>query len=178
MLSPEPLLQDPFAVLDLSASMDLCSKELDKTYLRLSRETHPDFHGQGSAAEQVAVLSRSAQINDAYHCLQDSWRRAEAFLELAQPGIMQEHKQLCPMFLMEAMENAEEVAHARIDPKYPDLAGLQNKLQTLVAESLQGISDKIASNQLDAAAELLHQSVYHRKALDDLHDNDLQDNQD
>ena len=155
---------DPFAVLGLEPRMDLLDADLEKVYLRLSRETHPDAHPGASAKEQVAILSRSADINDAYKKLRDPWQRARAILELRVPGIMEQTKDLQPTFLMEAMEQAEEVAKAGEDDK----PGLARRLDRAIAESLAQISVDIENDRNEAAAVLLHESRYHRKARADL----------
>ena len=81
---------------------------------------------------------------------------------------MEATKQLGPMFLMEAMENAEQVAHARIDPGFVEREALQAKLDGLVEACRREIEEAIEQGNVRRAAELLHQSRYHRKALRDL----------
>ena len=144
--------------------MDLQEAELEKTYLALSRETHPDTHPGASPAEQVAILSRSADINDAYNVLKDPWRRARAILELREPGIMDQTKQLDPAFLMAAMEEAEAVAHCGESGRTALNAQLETKVQQCLAE----ITEFIGAGKDRDAATLLHQARYHQKANTDL----------
>jgi len=155
---------NPFAVLGLEPRMDLSPEELEQTYLSLSRETHPDAHPGATSEEQVQILSRSADINDAYKVLKDPWRRARAILELRQPGIMDETKQLEPAFLMEAMEQAENVASC----KAGDHPTLLAHLEAQVDQCLAQITTAIHQGHHRTAAVLLHQARYHRKAHHDL----------
>jgi Fe-S protein assembly co-chaperone HscB len=74
--------------------MDLDLDDLDRRYLELSRACHPDHSGASSPAEQVAVLERSARLNDGYRELRDPWRRAARILELQAPGVMDRTKRL------------------------------------------------------------------------------------
>ncbi|MDE3253485.1 MAG: DnaJ domain-containing protein, partial [Bacteroidota bacterium] len=42
-----------------------------KAFYRLSREFHPDFHGQASEEEQAAVLEKASDVNRAYKVFSD-----------------------------------------------------------------------------------------------------------
>ena len=155
---------NPFAVLGLEPRMDLCAEDLEATYLKLSRETHPDAHPGAAAEQQVQILSRSADINDAYKILKDPWRRARALLELHQPGIMDQTKNLEPTFLMEAMDQAEQVARSDVAQR----PTLMARLDAQLLECLQQITDSITTGNHREAAVLLHQARYHQKAKQDL----------
>lgn len=155
---------NPFAVLGLEPRMDLPLNELEQAYLDLSRKTHPDAHPHATPEEQVQILSRSAEINDAYKLLKDPWRRAGAILELRSPGILEDTKTLDPDFLMEAMEQSEAVASCDEDGR----PALLSRLEARVEESLQEITAAIDEGRDREAAVLLHQARYHRKAYQDL----------
>ena len=83
---------DAFAVFGVPRALDLDSTDLERRYLALSRECHPDHHRTGSSDECVAVLQRAAEINDAWQVLRDPWKRARALLEAAQPGVLDANK--------------------------------------------------------------------------------------
>jgi hypothetical protein len=112
----------------------------------------------------VAVLERSARLNDAYRELRDPWRRAARILELQAPGVMDRTKRLQPEFLGEAIELSEEVAQARGEA----VGSLRQRIAAQVAADLAAIVERIEAGDFAAAATVLHQSRYHRKALDDL----------
>ena len=155
---------DPFVVLGVPVTMDLDESDLERRYLELSRDSHPDHHGGASPEEQIAVLERSARLNDAYRQLRDPWRRAAKILELREPGVLDRNKQLCPIFLSEAMELSEEVFEAT--PETRD--GLRAKVEAKIASDLASLHTWIEKGEWSEAATVLHQSRYHRKALDDL----------
>ena len=156
----------PFAVLGLEPRMDLPAADLEEVYLRLSRETHPDAHPGASPDQQVSILTQSAEINDAYRVLRDPWERARAILELREPGIMEQTKQLDPGFLMAAMEEAEAVAGATPTAR----PALQARLKATVDGCLSRLAELIDNDDNQQAATVLHQSRYHKKALSDLVD--------
>jgi molecular chaperone HscB len=63
-----------------SFSIDI--EELERSYLRWSRELHPDFFQLRSADEQQQSLVLSAALNDAYATLKDPLRRADYLVQL------------------------------------------------------------------------------------------------
>ncbi|MCK5941137.1 MAG: Fe-S protein assembly co-chaperone HscB [Planctomycetes bacterium] len=144
--------------------LDLDQDDLERRYLKLSRECHPDHNRSENAVDCVAVLQRSAEINDAWKVLRDPWQRARALLEAEQPGVLDANKKLDPMFLAEALELAEEVAFAASD-RVDELAA---KLQRTIDADYRAVRDAVAAGDLDEAARRVHQSHYHLKALHDL----------
>ncbi|MCA8941366.1 MAG: Fe-S protein assembly co-chaperone HscB [Planctomycetes bacterium] len=155
-------MTDPFAVLGLEPSMDLPRDELEQRYLEASRETHPDR--AAASADETATLRRSAEVNDAYRALRDPWRRAEVIIAKADPSALDRKKDLCPVFLMEAMELAERVA----DAEPSEFSKLRQSIESRRDSYLQRLRSALAENRIDDAAVLLHESRYCRKALRDL----------
>lgn len=155
---------DAFAVFGVPRALDLDTSELERRYLQLSRECHPDHHRSGSADDCVAVLQRSAEINDAWNVLKDPWKRARALLEAEQPGVLDANKKLDPMFLADALELAEEVAFADSDA----IAPLTEKLRAAVDQDFAALKRDVEEQDYAAAARRVHQSHYHQKALTDL----------
>lgn len=155
---------DPFAVLGLPPTVDLQPRDLEARYLTLARECHPDRHRNADPDHQLAMLARAAELNDAYRSLRDPWRRAEALLELRAPGVLQANKQLSPTFLGEALELAEEVAGASGDAA----ASLRTRLDDQVRDDFAAVGAAITAGAFETAAVRVHQSRYHRKALEDL----------
>ena len=155
---------DAFAVFGLPRTLDLDPKELEQRYLKLSRDCHPDLNRSKDSADCVAVLQRSAEINDAWKVLRDPWRRARALLEAEQQGVLEANKKLDPMFLAEALELAEEVAFADGDQKQQ----LTDKLRAALDDDYEALRRDVAAGDYAAAATRVHQAHYHQKALQDL----------
>lgn len=155
---------DPFTVFGVERRLDLDEKALERRYLHLSRECHPDLHRSKGAGDCAAVLARSAEVNDCWRVLKDRWLRAQALIDLAAPQAMLQQRRLDPEFLAKALELAEEVADSapadRPSLKRRLLAELDGEFASLVAAASQG--------DFEAAARRLHESKYLRKALADL----------
>lgn len=155
---------DPFAVFALPRSLDVDERELEKKYLQLSRECHPDHNRAQDTDDCAAVLQRAAEINDAFKVLRDPWQRARALLEAESPGALDRNKKLDPMFLAEALELAEEVAFASGDA----IPSLRKKLKLALKEDFAAVQAALATGDHDGAAKRIHGSHYHSKALKDL----------
>jgi len=151
-------------IFGLPHSLALDERALEKRYLQLSREVHPDHNRADHHDDCVAVLHRAAELNDAWRTLRDRWERARFVLETAQPGVMDTTKVLEPCFLAEAMDEAEAVAEASAKAA-PDL---ERRIQLQVDRCWQRICESHARADFRGAATALHESKYHRKALLDL----------
>jgi len=156
---------NPFEVLGLTPTMDLDVEKLETRYLELSRQTHPDYHRDSSTDEQLVVLGRAADLNDAYRELADPFERARVLIELGDPEVMARTQQLSGAFLMTAMELAEEVAESDSDA---ETGALRERIQEQLAGDLDALREYIAGADWQRAAVALHQSRYYRKALHDL----------
>lgn len=156
--------RDPFTVFSLGRSLDIDETALEARYLKLSRECHPDLHSAGQTGDCIAVLQRSAEINDAWRILRDPWQRARTLLELRSPGALDRNKKLDPAFLAEALELAEEVAFATT----ATAAALRPRLRRAIDEDYAALRAALDAGDVDAAARRFHASHYHRKALADL----------
>ncbi|MBL8726384.1 MAG: Fe-S protein assembly co-chaperone HscB [Planctomycetes bacterium] len=155
---------DPFTVFGLPHTLDLDETALERRYLRLSRECHPDLHRAADTADCMAVLQRAAEINDAWRVLRDPWLRTKALLELLRPGVLQQHQKLDPGFLAEALELAEEVAFA----SGAAVPQLRERLTTALAADFAAVRTAVLQGDLDTAARRCHAANYHKKALADL----------
>lgn len=108
---------DYFQLLNLPRQYDLDLAELRQTYLKLSRDVHPDrFTGKSEEDAQLS-LRVSSQINRAYEVLSDPLRRAEYLLELSGGKSASEDKAVSPEVLSDTLELREEIddAHGRAD---------------------------------------------------------------
>ena len=153
-----------FEILGFEPSMDIETDDLETAYLRLSRECHPDFHLDCSDEERIAVLTKAADVNDAYKALRDPWRCAERIVELEVPGSLESTKKLSPVFLMQAMEVAEQCESAR-----GDAAGeLADRIRANLEDYLERITGAISERDFQSAAVWLNEARYFRKARQNL----------
>jgi molecular chaperone HscB len=155
---------DPFTVFGVERSLDLDERALERRYLQLSRESHPDRLRSQEVGDCPAALARSAEVNDAWRVLRDPWQRARALLEAHSPGVLARNQKLDPAFLAEALELAEEVAFANGSQITP----LRTRLTEALAADFDALRADLARGDVDGAAKRFHAAHYHRKALRDL----------
>lgn len=155
---------DPFTVFGLPRSLDLDERALEQRYLKLSRECHPDLNRTADISDCIAVLQRSAEINDAWKLLRDPWSRAKALLETVAPGALDRNKTLDPTFLGEALELAEEVAECDREAA----PALRERLRATLTADYEAVREALTAGKPDVAASRCHKAHYHKKALQDL----------
>jgi molecular chaperone HscB len=157
---------DPFTVFGVEHRLDLDERALERRYLQLSRDCHPDLHRAQGAADCAAVLARAAEINDSWRVLKDRWERARSLLDLRAPGRLGDERALDPEFLATALDLAEEVAFA----DETTLPSLRARLNSACDEVYSHVLRACAAGDFAMAARKLHESKYVRKALKDLSD--------
>ncbi len=73
---------DYFTFLGLPRKLHVEVQDLDRRLRALSRQFHPDFYCNATAAERVASLERASYLNDAYRTLRDTTGRVEYLLKI------------------------------------------------------------------------------------------------
>src|SRR5688572_29257707 len=78
----ETRTRDFFSFLGLSRKLKIDAADLEQRYRALSRQFHPDYFYNATAAERRASLERSSYLNDAYRTLKNPTSRIEYLLKL------------------------------------------------------------------------------------------------
>src|SRR3954447_22769431 len=94
---------DYFRFMGLPRRLNLDAADIERRFRALSRQFHPDFFYNATAAEGRASLERSSYLNDAYRTLKDPVLRVTYLLELE--GVLkrteQDGSKLVPASLLE-----------------------------------------------------------------------------
>ena len=133
-----------FEVLGLPRRYALDAGDLERNYLLRSRELHPDYHQQGSTAQQRLSLERTAALNDAYATLRDPFRRAEYLLALEGGPSAAEIRDMTPEFLEEMLELRMEIEEVRGERDEVRLQALEQQLSDRRERLLLEISEQFA----------------------------------
>jgi len=107
---------DFFSFLDLPRKLNIDMARLDERYRTLSRQFHPDFFYNATAAERRVSLERSSFLNDAYRALRDPIKRIEYLLKiegLAPKNEQEASRQVPPALLEEVFALNEELDEVR-----------------------------------------------------------------
>lgn len=161
-----------FELFGLPVSFHIDTADLRKRYLKLSRETHPDFHSLSSDLEQAAALDRSTRITNAYNVLRDEEKRMKYIL--LQKGLLEEEArvQLRPEFLMEMMDLNEAMAMAdgedEKDSLRKQIEGIRQELLEIVSPALDAFDQNGDDSQLNEVVDFYHKQRYLVRLLEQL----------
>jgi molecular chaperone HscB len=145
---------DPFAMLGLAPAYEVDLGALERAFFERSKRLHPDRAAGATAAERVAVLSRSRALNDAYHLIKRPVQRAEYLL--ARAGVtIGDNERVDPTFLMEVLELREELANARAAGDSALVERLQRAMQARRNDALDGLPALFAAGDLAAIKDRL-----------------------
>lgn len=104
---------DYFELFGLERSFDIAPADIQRKYLAIARNIHPDAFASADQATQSVVLHLSSAVNKAYETLRDPVRRAEYLLELSGGKSAAEDKRVQPELLAEIMMLREEIEESR-----------------------------------------------------------------
>ena len=102
-------MSDYFELLGLPRRFAVDLAELERRYLELSREVHPD---RAAREEQSGAAGQAMELNQAYRALKRDLPRAEHLLRLEGVTIG-DNQTVAPELLAEMLELREELAEAR-----------------------------------------------------------------
>jgi molecular chaperone HscB len=107
---------DYFSFLGVPRKLNLDAAEVERSYRALSRQFHPDYFYNATAAERRASLERSSYLNDAYRTLRNHVARVAYLLQLE--GLMargpeEASKQVPPDLLEEVFALNEQLDEVR-----------------------------------------------------------------
>jgi molecular chaperone HscB len=107
---------DYFRFFGLPRKLNIDAADLDRRFRSLSRQFHPDYFYNATAAERRASLERSSYLNDGYRTLRQPVARVEYLLQLeglAARGPEEAAKQVPPTLLEEVFTLNEELDEIR-----------------------------------------------------------------
>ncbi len=142
-----------FQLFGIDQRFSLDASQLDATWKRLQRQTHPDqFAAQGAAAQRLA-MQWSVRLNEAYQRLKNPVRRAAYLCELRGAPINAEHNTAMPAdFLMQQMawrEILDEASNAdQIEALLNEVSTAKQDLIAQCAAALDITPDAQTASQL------------------------------
>ncbi len=157
---------DLFGLLGLEPGFDVDAAALEQAYLERSRVVHPDRFVSAPAAERVAALQQSMQLNLAYQTLRKPVSRAEYLLARGGSGIG-DHEKVDVTFLDEVLELREELSLARRAGRLEDVARLEKAMKSRHAGLVAGLAPAFAARDLPRAKELLIELRYVARYLEE-----------
>jgi molecular chaperone HscB len=147
--------RDHFARLGLTPGYDVDASDLQRRYVALQRQLHPDRFATRPAAERALALARASDLNQAYETLKSPLERAEYLLSLK--GDVAGHTVDDPAMLAEAMGLREALDEA-VDAAAID--ALIARAGTDMADVERALSTAFAAGALAEARKLAQRLSY------------------
>jgi molecular chaperone HscB len=178
------MARDHFEVLGLPRAYHVDAADLERRYLALQKETHPDRFAKALPRERMEAVVRNTELNDAYKVLKNDIKRAEYILKLEGMDIGEEKpqsttgatKQLVvdPKLLMEIMELREALAEARSDGDDGKVAELTKDVVARRAAAMKSVDEGFTAYEtgnkkpLDTIARALVSLRYYGRFMDEV----------
>lgn len=160
---------NPFEVLGAQERFDVDLEILEKTHRELSRALHPDRFAQALPTERRAALEKAANVNEAWRIVRDPIRRAEALFKLAGLPVGETNEpKTSPAFLMEMMEQREELAEARATKDLSKVQKLGRAIEARQVTTLDKLSRGLPGPDTAKLLPLLGELRFYRRFLDEV----------
>jgi molecular chaperone HscB len=159
--------QDHFTLFGLERRYAIDADELDRRYLRVQSEIHPDKHAHLGETERRLSMQWATRANEAYQTLKHPVKRARYLLELVGVDPQVEHNTAMPHdFLVEQMEWREAVDEAQSAGDSHELEHLHNRLRREMTGQYAALGESIdGSREYGRAADLVRQLMFQEKLL-------------
>ncbi|MFS9380101.1 co-chaperone HscB [Citrobacter sp. ANG330] len=145
---------DYFTLFGLPIRYQLDTQALSLRFQGLQRQYHPDKFASGTQAEQLAAVSRSATINQAWQTLRNPLTRAEYLLSLHGFDLSNEqHTVRDTAFLMEQLELREELDEIEQAKDEARLERFIQRVKTMFDSRHQSMVEQLDNETWDVAAD-------------------------
>jgi molecular chaperone HscB len=164
------LNQNHFELFGVPAQFAVDAAELDRRYLELQREVHPDRFATAPDAERRVSMQVATRVNEAYQTLKSPLRRAVYILQLRGVDPKFETDTAMPAeFLMKQMSWRERIEAGSEDPEalLRLQAGLRDESRKIY-EKLRGQLDEGRDD--GAAAQTVRMLMFYEKLDEEIED--------
>lgn len=162
---------DPFALLGVARAFQTDLAAAEARHRELSRLSHPDRNVGAPAAQRREALERMVQLNDAWKILKDPIQRASWLLRDAGRVIADGpagQRLLPPGFLLQVMEDREELAEARAARDATRVHALAGGIRGRRDAAHLALAEAFASERLDPAVAKLAELRYYDRFLQEV----------
>jgi len=152
---------DYFELFGLPRSYAIDPAGLNRAYVAITRNIHPDRFARDGAQMQSFALRASAAVNKAHEVLSDPIRRAEYLLETAGGKSASQDKRVPQAFLAETMMLRESIEDAKAEGESQLLATLRSRVSVAkeaTERKIAGLCDHLSDGG-DAVKEELRQTL-------------------
>ena len=160
-------MKNYFSILQLEPSFTLDEDELQRSYVKLQQEHHPDKQIGKSEAERTKAFQLSMDINDAYEVLKSPLTRAQHLLELQNIFVNSEDDNVKPSaeLLMNNMELRESIMEAS---DHDTLAEIELDCRNQARKVSHELQKQFEAANYDEAAQSTIKLRYLYKTLEEI----------
>jgi molecular chaperone HscB len=138
----------PFDILGVPRRFDLDLADLERRFVALSSEHHPDRHTD--PIDQADAAEKSSEIGHAYRTLADPESRADALLALRGGPAKGDDQSLPPELLTEVMEVREALEEAIEAQDEAELARLRRWAESQRDDRLSRVGELLDAGDAEA----------------------------
>ena len=164
------LSSDFFEIFAIPVAWQVDSNQLQRRYLKLQQEFHPDRYASHSDTEKRLAVQTASLINQAYDTLKSPLKRAQYLLELKQIDASQDsHVTSDGAFLMEQIELREALSEVRdsADP-FAALDSLRSDVESSYTEQQNQFQAQYQDSDFDHAFNTVAKMQFSSKLLDEI----------
>lgn len=165
-MSKDILNSNFFELFNLPVSYDVDLNQIQKKYMALQKQVHPDNFANASDAEKRLSMQQTSWINEAQTTLKDPVLRATYLLKLKGTDINLENETtMDAAFLMQQLEMRERLEHIKKegDP-LAALDGMAKDLKLSTNDMMASFAQAYEADQIGDAREWIRKLQFMQKA--------------
>lgn len=156
-----------FELFSLPVSFSINLADLEKKYVALQMQYHPDRFVGKADKERIDAASKSADVNNGYNILKSPVKRAEHILNLKEISVGDQREAVKPsQSLLVEMLEIREVLYESKNPK--EIENLGIKAEKDYESTLKNLEKIFAENNFAKAAEETIRLKYLSKFLEEI----------
>jgi len=169
-VSKDILNSNFFELFDLPVSYDVDLLQLQKRYMELQKQVHPDKFANGSDQEKRQSMQQTSWINEAQTTLKDPVLRASYLLKLKGMDFSLENETtMDAAFLMSQLEMREKMEHVKQqDDPLVALESMEKEIKNANDQMMQGFAESYQADNFDDAREWIRKLQFLKKAKNEV----------
>jgi len=169
-VSKDILNSNFFELFDLPVSYDVDLLQLQKRYMELQKQVHPDKFANGSDQEKRESMQYTSWINEAQTTLKDPVLRASYLLKLKGVDFSLENETtMDAAFLMSQLEMREKMEHVKQqDDPLVALESIEKEIKNANDQMMQGFAESYQADKFDDAREWIRKLQFLKKAKNEV----------
>ena len=169
-MSKDILNSNFFELFDLPVSYDVDLLQLQKRYMELQKQVHPDKFANGSDQEKRQSMQQTSWINEAQTTLKDPVLRASYLLKLKGMDFSLENETtMDAVFLMSQLEMREKMEHVKQqDDPLVALDSIEKEIKDANDQMMQGFAESYQAEKFDDAREWIRKLQFLKKAKNEV----------